>query len=396
MPLQEYILPEVKELPPGFCIGKPKKPVYAIMCKKIGEAVDLLDSKKGPIINRIYRQKIRQSLGRALAAGFEGNFHEARNYITVAANDLANAHRRKLPLKRPKGVPIEKLKDIKYHDPKTNTDLWDTINITDKDPQGKTYKVTGKMVALRYFPDFNLRINRARVYLNLCREAAEDLMWQRVAEALEAATWKRVRERSGILQDQFDIYHSRSAELPQQWLNATVPDNCVNQLNYDTGGQSITYNDVFAMLIAGFIFSKWGLNQAQDNDDLSGAEKSVDGLENIIEDMKTLFLCLSKQMNVQEYDAKLKIDKNDIWDLILDCTAGNYRDRFEDSLDDWWGAKKYIIAVICGAVAIAEIIASSGSALVAAVANFVYCFMIGMVGGEFALALSVASCILGF
>ena len=83
-----------------------------------------------------------------------------------------------------------------------------------------------------------------------------------------------------------------------------------------------------------------------------------------------------------------------IWELIPFCLEEATLGRFEDALDDWWGAKKYIVGAACALIHVPIIIASAGTAVIPAVFDFVLCFLEGMLGGTGGVVADFGQCVI--
>lgn len=352
--------------------AKPKDIYHARACIGIAqtlEGVSLMDLTSNE------KKKIELHLHLAITQAFKGMLHEARNALVVAT-DLISASQH-IPFERviPEGIIASKLKNIKFYDKQSKSDLWDTVQPTVKELEDRPLD------------------NRYFAKALMIPAAKKDPVIARSINSLSTAAHRLqfiwiTTDHIDSAFECWDVLMDSWMQLPTNWRTETVPSELWNRIKEVFPGD---YASFFVSKTIGFIWESCAWHSLYD---LANARSSMD--EGIPSQAQSLLETAEKWMKVwqilieyiqeqvgaaKDANVKDKIKNNDIWDLISKCLYGDFKDRFNDSLDDWWGAKKYIVGAACAGPAILTIYTSGGALLLFAIESYVACFMCAMLYG---------------
>ncbi|MCD4669561.1 MAG: hypothetical protein K8S14_03865 [Actinomycetia bacterium] len=379
--LQKHELPMIRNLPNNFQIGRPKKWTYAIACKKTGYALDAI--RNSDILNSSLKTQLEANVARAMAYAFEGERHAARNTLTAAYIRCAKSFggdklEKKLfhpPLKLKRNGSLGELKNIRYYDQETKTDLWDMVYFTFRDKSGNKHKASGYAAAhipdmFDYFHQNTLLQRKQSALLAKIGQAAEDLELKSIVEDQA----KKQSEQFITLTEQFAAIPRRwhQCELGDYWREKYFPD--VNP------SQKITNEDLACDFELGFILRRLNISQYMRRKLYDKAEQSLYDEDVIIWHFAAFFTQMNQTIDAANAESRRRIKNIDVWNLIGDCLSGQIKESFEDALDDWYGAKKYIIAAGCTSIFLMSVVGSQGTAFFPAVLSLVWCFVRQMIG----------------
>lgn len=246
----------------------------------------------------------------------------------------------------------------------------------------KTLKLSGEALARHLFQEQSIEAVRAAKFFKFTSDIADELSEISI-----------IKDARSSLMDQWDILLEQFQNFSSSWQKKIIPQATRNKLNYQTSGQ-MTYSDVWAALQLSILFVLINLKKEITQENINDAREALSSLEKIIQDAETLSISLADLIDATNSRLRKKMKEQDIWDLILDCAEGTFKRRFEDSLDDWWGAKKWIILSVCGLTSLTTIIATAGAVVAVEIVKFLVCFIRGMVGGYVSLAADIAECII--
>jgi hypothetical protein len=146
-----------------------------------------------------------------------------------------------------------------------------------------------------------------------------------------------------------------------------------------------TYDEVIGSLSVIYLGMANNLRTSLNNYDSLECDKWLGEMSKCIGAIKDVELELTKTIDAEYAAARenLRHENKHIWEIIPTClaaAANDKLDRFNNSLHDWWGAKKYIMAAICLIDNIPIIVATFGGGTFLAIGNMVLQFFDLMLG----------------
>ncbi|MGB7539074.1 MAG: hypothetical protein WBM17_11085, partial [Anaerolineales bacterium] len=374
--------------------------------------IELLDNPKNyPLIDPNYDPNsevnstemlilaVRNCLGFSVDKLFQGDTHSARNALAVVAYLLIHASEIELQLQVPASITKEnaaKILTIDYANPKNQTDLWDMLSFpADSVPTEGTAQHAGSAAIEKFIGGNESKYPLLANWLKRLVSIANSMELRTVYQGDMDITG---REYQAVL----DEYQKLVNSCPEELANA-CPSGCKDQpvsatmieqlvpvgftfdpsASYDEviGSMSIAYLGIQAKL-AGSLRNFNSLECDQWLTEMSAVlgaiKKVIVELAAVIDDANAQALKdLEAQRRLREEVTKPDLS---IWEAIPCCLDAVLWDRLKDSLDDWWGAKKYIVLAEAAIINIPVIVASAGIAVIPAIIRFITDFIEGMIG----------------
>jgi len=324
MPIQEFELPKLaRKVNPVF--KRPQKTSLGSALRTIGQSIQLIDSPpKSGFLTNSQCDEIRRHLYYALDSVLRDSGYEARNYLTVAADLVLRSRRKRLPIERPRGVSLAKLRSFKFH-AESGEDLWDTVRIPKADQRRQYYRANNP-----YLGRMLLRPENTKEI------AASKLLLKIFEAAFETSPRLLLRRQLDEQIKNYQILSDTYAQLPSTWQTRKISTELLSQLDPVYGfTTSQTINNVAALLEIGIISNLYSADAKLDIGKYSDVRGHLDFIEKGLHTYQTIIEYVVNEASAQDAAARAAIKNNDIWDLILNCTSGQFREKFENSLDDW-------------------------------------------------------------
>lgn len=396
----------------------PVRPVYGEWGRNFIPVIDLLGNpeKNFPDTSDIFIRPIRNSLGFAIDKLFQGDTHSARNALAVVAYMLIHNAEIELQLQVPKNITKEnaaELLEIQYADRKNNRDIWDMVSFTsDVVPKEGADQPSGS-AAISKFLSMNNGENGGKYPLlsNWLDRLA------RIADSMELWTVYRGdmvttdAEQQNVINKYQELINSCPPELEGQCPDA-CKDRSISGVLVDHLGQfgftfdpSANYDEVMASLAIIYLGAKSNLSTSLNNYNSLEADQWLADMSHATRGMMETVVELSAVIDEANRATLEKIEEAkrarevmsdpdlSIWEIIPCCLKKETWDKLEGSLGDWWGAKKYIVAVGCALVNVPVIIGTAGAGIGAAIFGFFSCFLQGMIGTELEVVGNIVVCI---
>lgn len=379
---------------PSGIAHPPKKMGLAFIARPLGQTIDLLDSSRASHLSPATRAKAKEHLGYAIQMVFEAKPHSARNALVAVADVIAAGFGQQIPTGRPRGIlraDATKTVAVDYVDEKSGRDLWDAITLSVTIPRLGRRNLTGSAALRAAFPATAAGFVQLAPWMETVISLAESLE--------EPHYWQARLDYASQL---FNALAAIYPGLPASIRNEQVSDAIKGQLHLDASTPT-TYEDAMGMWGLAFLFGQFSAREALKKSDWAECSVQVNALEEIDWGIQFLLCEMTTRQAAEEAAAQAEAVRqaarrdevldSDLWDVITGCLFDpNVKQALEDSLDDWLGAKKWIVLATCALIHIPIIVASYGAATMPAVAGFISCFVSGMIGGA---ALSVLLSSLG-
>ncbi len=415
----DYKFPPCCDYTGDYWINNPPvRPVYGVWAKNFTPVIGLLDDpeKNFPNTSDEFIRPIRNSLGFAVDKLFQGDTHSARNALAVVAYMLIHDAEIELQLQVPKNITKDnavKLLTIDYADRKRNIDLWDMVSFpTDFVPKEGTAQPSGS-AAINKFLTLNNSENSEKYpqlanWLDRLAKIADSMeLWTVYRGDLDTTD----TDHQAVSDKYIALIDSCPPELEGQ-CPTLCKDGPISSAMIDHLAESgftftspTSYDEVIASLTIIYLAYKNNLSKSLNNFDLLEADKWLGEMTKATQGMKDAIVELSAVIDeankatlekIEEARrAREEMSKPDlsIWELIPCCLEDATWTKLKDSLDDWWGAKKYIVGIGCALVNVPIIVGSAGTAIGGAILGFADCFLEGMIGSGWQIVGNILVCI---
>ncbi len=384
----------------------PKRPMYGIWAQKFEEVIGLLkDDANFPDTDPKFINAIKNCLGFAVDKLFQGDTHSTRNALAVVAYMLVHASQIELWLQVPTDQTGKNPNDwltIDYSNPENQTDLWDLLTFSPLVAAGEDKaKSAGSRGITKYIIANKEKYPLLYEWLDRLVRLADSMdLWQVFGGEVEKVSTEYQAIEANfktLLETCPEGYGCANFEVTDEMFMTLVSNDL-------TFGKKPTYVETMIVLIVECSKAMADAKTSIEGDDSLGCEKWLEEAGRYVRMMKDVVLeFVGKVDNAVEQEkekaeayarARNQAAENDlpIWELIPYCLVSSAKENFEESLDDWWGAKKYIVGAGCAIVHVPIIVATAGAAIIPAILDFVLCFLRGMVD-EFEIIEDFGRCV---
>jgi hypothetical protein len=387
----------------------PKRPIYGTWAQEFIGVIKLLnDPNKNnfPNTDENFIKGVSDCLGFAVDKLFQGDVHSARNGLAVVAYMLMNIEKIELWLKAKKGMPSDPKEwlIINYYNTANHEDIWDMLSFAPADPVKADPSQPAGSAAMRTIG------NNLNQQYPLLSEWLGELVPLADKLNLRAIFGKEVEDNQTEFTAIWNDFNNALKKCPKGYDCESFeisPDPIPGQLSE----MGISYQGAPTFPIV--MLSLWdacndksaSISDMIDNPQSTATdedcEAALEEFHKLLRLMINVVLEFARKVDEAQQEAEAyalareKAANTDmsIWELIPFCLKHATVDRFMNSLDDWWGAKKYIVGVGCAIVHVPIIVASAGLAVIPAIYDFVVCFLEGMVGDALDVVEDFGTCV---
>lgn len=392
----------------------PDKLAYVRVCLKLGDVFEMLESKRGPKLSDAQREKMDTALLDAMQHGFQGEFSAARGKVEEAIGVLMG----KPPTDITQLPPIDADGSLEqvlkgYVGSAGTANLFKRFGKTPPTtvwPKSGTSRETKSAKAgasqLLRDADWETRLetvdlsSRALAWNQYDVTKLDGFLSAQLQAKLDEAAaaflpTNAIRTQAAFYLDMTQSYLEQYVQTDRQWHDDLVSAKCLDRLNYEPPTGETSYEEAWCAIVMVMIFTSFAIAGALRRGEIPEAEELLASLEKVAMDAQTLSIFLANHIDTTMAAQRKKVEENDLWDLISGCVERATKKKFDDSLDDWHGYKKWCVIAGCTTLFLAQIITAGPAAILPALGNYVYCFMRGMIGSSYGVAYNTSKCILG-